>query len=205
MPKLVDALNTPWKITNALGRFLIEPWMRLVMALNGIRWGRGWRFYGAPIIQKHRNSVMRFGDGFSLRSSPQSNPLGIHHPVILSTLRAGATLEIGADFGMSGGSICVAERISIGSNVAVGANTVIVDTDFHPLRPQDRQSDPQGGKTAPVVIEDNVFIGMNCLILKGVRIGRNSVIGAGSVVSRDVPANVIAAGNPAATIGKLAP
>lgn len=203
MPNLRDALNTPWKITNNLGRFLIEPWMRLVMAANGIRWGQGWRFYGAPIIQKHRLSTMRFGRGFSLRSSPQSNPLGVHHPVILSTLQAGAVLEIGDDFGMTGGAICAAERISIGNNVAVGANTVIVDTDFHPLHPQDRLRDPQGGKTAPVIIEDNVFIGMNCLILKGVRIGRNSVIGAGSVVSRDIPPDVIAAGNPAVVIKPL--
>ncbi len=203
MHSILGALRTPWKITNALGRFLIEPRMRWIMASNGIRWGRGWRFYGAPIIQKHRASRMSFGRGFSLRSTPQSNPLGVNHPVILSTLQAGAVLEIGDDFGMTGGSICAAERIVIGDNVAVGANTTIVDTDFHPLHPQDRLRDPQGGKTAPVVIEDNVFIGMNCLILKGVRVGRNSVIGAGSVVSRDVPPDVIAAGNPAVVIGKL--
>ena len=56
---------------------------------------------------------------------------------------------------------------------------------------------------AAVVIEDGAFIGARCIILKGVRIGRGSVIGAGSVVSRDVPAGVIAAGNPAKVVKEL--
>jgi len=200
MNRIIEALYTPWKISNALRRLAIHPWVWIIMRFNGVKWERNWRFYGIPIIQKHRNSVMRFGSGFSLRSSPYSNPLGINHPVILSTFQAGAVLEIGDNFGMTGGSICAAERIIIGNNVAVGANTTIADTDFHPLTPELRYIDPQAAKTAPVIIEDNVFVGMNCLILKGVRIGKNSVIGAGSVVTKDVPPNVIAVGNPALVI-----
>jgi len=146
---------------------------------------------------------MRFGEGFSLRSSAHSNPLAPNHPVVLSTLRAGAVLEIGRNFGMTGGSICAATRITIGDNVAVGANCVITDTDFHPLHPRARLLEPQNGKSAPVVIEDNVFIGMNSIVLKGVTVGANSVIGAGSVVSRNIPSNSIAAGNPAVVLRKL--
>lgn len=205
MNRLNEILQTPWKIGNLLSRWLIYPWMRVLMAANGIRWGRGWSFYGLPIIQKHHQSIMRFGSGFSLRSSVRSNPLGPHHPVILGTLRAGAMLEIGENFGMTGGSICVAERVTIGDNVAVGANSTIVDTDFHPIDPKMRLTHPQDGRTAPITIEDNVFIGMNCLILKGVTIGRNCVIGAGSVVTRSIPANSIAAGNPAAVIRQQKP
>ncbi len=203
MNRLTEALNTPWKIWNQVARWFTYPQVRLLMALNDIRWRPGWSFYGLPIVQKHRQSVMRFGPGFSLRSSVHSNPLSPNHPVILSTLRAGAILEIGENFGMTGGSICVAERVTIGNNVAIGANSVIVDTDFHPINPQMRLTHPQEGKTAPIVIEDNVFIGMNCLILKGVTIGENSVIGAGSVVSRSIPPHSIAAGNPAILIKKL--
>ncbi len=112
-------------------------------------------------------------------------------------------LKIGAGFAMSGGVICAAKSITIGDRVTVGANTTIVDTDFHPLNPQIRNVRPQGAKTAPVIIEADVFIGMNCLILKGVTIGSGSVIGAGSVVTRDVPAGVIAAGNPARVVGPI--
>jgi acetyltransferase-like isoleucine patch superfamily enzyme len=112
-------------------------------------------------------------------------------------------LEIGDNFAMTGGTICAAEKIVIGNNVAVGANCMIVDTDFHPLDAEGRRQHPQEANTVPIHIEDHVFIGMNCLILKGVTIGCGSVIGAGSVVTRDIPAHVIAAGNPARVIREL--
>ena len=78
---------------------------------NHIAWRDDWRFYGLPIIQKHRKSTMRFGAGLRLRSSTRSNPLGVNHPVTLSTWQAGAELEIGENFGMTGGVICTAEHI----------------------------------------------------------------------------------------------
>jgi acetyltransferase-like isoleucine patch superfamily enzyme len=110
---------------------------------------------------------------------------------------------VGDNFAMSGGVLCAAQRITIGDNVAVGANSTIVDSDFHPLSPEERKRHPADGKTATVVVADDVFIGMNCLILKGVTVGRGSVIGAGSVVTRDVPPGVIVAGNPARIIKEL--
>jgi acetyltransferase-like isoleucine patch superfamily enzyme len=85
----------------------------------------------------------------------------------------------------------------------VGANTTIVDTDFHPLDPTERRLRPAEAKTAPIFIEDDVFIGMNCLILKGVRLGQGSVVGAGSVVTKDVPPGSIVAGNPAQVIRRI--
>jgi acetyltransferase-like isoleucine patch superfamily enzyme len=60
-------------------------------------------------------------------------------------------------------------------------------------------------RTAPVIIKDNVWIGMNAIVLKGVTIGENAVIAAGAVVSRDVPANVVVAGNPAVIVKELVP
>jgi acetyltransferase-like isoleucine patch superfamily enzyme len=184
-------------------RIIDYPFNRLLFAVNRIHWGKNWRFYGMPIIQKHRQSMMRFGSNLSLRSSVGSNPLGANHPVILCTWQAGAMLEIGDNFGITGGSICVAERITIGNNVNIGANCMIVDTDFHPLDANIRMELPQTAQTAPITIEDNVFIGMNCLILKGVTIGQKSVVGAGSVVTHDVPSEIIVAGNPANVIRDL--
>jgi acetyltransferase-like isoleucine patch superfamily enzyme len=175
--------------------------VRLVFARNGIPWGLGWRFYGVPVIQKHRHSRMVFGSNLQLRSSLRSNPLGANHPVILCTWQAGAVLEIGDNFGMTGGTICAFGSITVGDNVVVGANTTIVDADFHPMEASRRAW--TDGATAPVVIEDDVFIGMNCLILKGVVIGRGSVVGAGSVVTGDIPPGVIGAGNPARVIRSL--
>ena len=193
-------LDTPWKVINRLNRWLIYPWVRLLFALNRIPWGQDWHMDGAPILQKHRQSSMSFGSGLSLRSSTRSNPLGVNHPVILCTWLPGARLEIGAQFAMTGGSLCAARQLSIGQRVNIGANSTVIDTDFHPLNPEARQSNPQQADSAPVIIEDDVFIGMNCLILKGVTIGKGSVIGAGSVVTSSIPAGVIAAGNPARVI-----
>jgi acetyltransferase-like isoleucine patch superfamily enzyme len=195
--------DTPWKIWNEIWRWIAYPRVRLLFALNGIAWGSGWRVHGVPIIQKHRHSQMIFGPGLGLRSSVRSNPLGPNHPVVLTTWQAGAVLEIGANFAMTGGTICATKRIIIKNNVTVGANTTIADTDFHPLHPEVRRLHPQEAQTAPILIEDSVFIGTNCLILKGVTIGQGSVVGAGSVVTKDVPPNVIAAGNPARIVREL--
>lgn len=77
-----------------------------------------------------------------------------------------------------------------------------IHTDFHPLTPAAGVQDFLAGAHAPIVIEDDVFIGMQSLIRKGVTIGRGSVVGAGSVVTRDVPAGVVA-GNPATVVKEL--
>jgi acetyltransferase-like isoleucine patch superfamily enzyme len=97
--------------------------------------------------------------------------------------------------------------VEIGAECLLGANVMIVDTDFHPLAAEGRRHNhhPACIGTAEVVLERNVFVGANSIILKGVRIGENSVIGAGSVVARDVPANSIAAGNPCRLLRPLTP
>ena len=196
-------LDTPWKLTNEIRRWLLLPWVWLSFTFRGIRWGRGWRLYGMPIIQRHQDSVIQFGPRLQLRSTLRSNPLGPNHPVFLTTWQAGAVLKVGADFGMTGGVICAAESITIGDRVAIGANTTIIDTDFHPLDARWRQEHPADARTAPIVIEDDVFVGMHCLILKGVRLGQGCVIGAGSVVTKDVAPGMIVAGNPARPVGQV--
>lgn len=197
---LRETFATPWKARNEIERLLLTPLAWISLRGAGIEIGPGWQFYGLPIWQKHRQSQLSIGARASFRSTVRSNPLGPNHACIISTRRPGAQLHIGDDFGMTGGSIVCEERITIGHRVLMGANSIITDTDFHPLDAVERQRDPMAGRTKPVVIGDDVFIGMQVLILKGVTIGAGSIIGAGSVVSRDVPPGVIVAGSPAREI-----
>jgi acetyltransferase-like isoleucine patch superfamily enzyme len=104
-------------------------------------------------------------------------------------------------------------EIIIGHYVLIGWNTTIADTDFHPIAPAERIADAMAcsplGKgrprpvvaRKPVIIEDDVWIGPNSTILKGVRIGAGAIIEPGSLVTRDVPAGARVLGNPAQIIG----
>ena len=201
LESLRQARDMPWKASNEIRRWLITPmaWWRL----RGLSIGGGWRCYGLPIIQAHRQSEIRVGRRLELRSSATSNPLGPNRPVIISARRPGASITIGDDFGMTGGSLVCDQRISIGDRVWVGANAIITDTDFHPLDPEKRRTHPLAANTAPVTIEDDVFVGMNALILKGVTIGGGSVVAAGCVVVRDVPPRSVVAGNPARVVREV--
>ena len=189
-------IDMPWRIGNAIKYLIAYPFIRIGFAIHGISWGKNWRIFGMPIIQRHRKSIILLGDGLSMRSWRNSNPLVPSSPVSLSTRKTGAIIKIGSNCGMTGSKIIAAESIEIGNRVMIGANSAIVDTDFHPLDPLERQRDVLNGKHRPVVIENDVFIGMDSIILKGVTIGEGSVIGAGSVVTKDVPSGVIVAGNP---------
>ena len=84
-----------------------------------------------------------------------------------------------------------------------GAKCTIIDTDFHPLDPEIRRRSPRAVQTVPISIGDDVFIGMNCIILKGITIGQAAVVGAGSVVTHDIPAWVIVVGNPTRVVREL--
>ncbi|GAB1420990.1 hypothetical protein MASR2M15_11220 [Anaerolineales bacterium] len=198
-----QAFKTPWKARNEIERLLIMPFAALRWRSAGVKIGSGWKCYGFPLIQRHRDSLLQIGHSANLRSHLRSNPLGPNHAVLLSTRTPQARLRIGDHFGMTGGSIICEESIQIGHRVLVGANVLIMDTDFHPLDPLHRFQFPLDCKTAPVIIGDDVFIGTGAIILKGVTIGHSAVIGAGSVVSRDVAPLSVVAGNPAKLIKSL--
>ncbi len=105
-----------------------------------------------------------------------------------------ARLTIGDNTYITASSIVYcANEIEIGSNCAIAWNTTIMDTDFHHICYSDGT---ENELTGPVRIGDRVWIGCNCSILKGVTIGDNAVIGANTLVNRDVPPNCLAAGNP---------
>jgi acetyltransferase-like isoleucine patch superfamily enzyme len=171
---------------------------------RGVCCGPGLTLYGLPLVSRAPGSAIELGRRVALCSTSRWNPVGVCHPVILRTLNAGAHIAIGDDSGLSGVSICAACSVRIGAECLLGANVVVTDSDFHPVAPTGRrQSSAAAAGAAPVVIEDNVWLGMNVIVLKGVRIGRNSVVGAGSIVTRDIPADCIAAGNPARVVRQL--
>ena len=193
----------PWTARLELRRRLAWPLVRAQFAWHGIEWGTSWKLFGRPILQKHRGSRIALGDGLTLRSWPRSNPLAPTAPVVLSTRRADAVLEVGDDCGFTGTTLVAADRITIGDRVLVGGNASIVDFDFHPLTPEARAENINAGAAAPIVIGDDVFVGMEALVLKGVTIGDGAVVGAGAVVTQDVPPRTVVAGNPAQAVRDL--
>lgn len=126
-------------------------------------------------------------------------------------------LKIGNNVSFRRGSlISITKSIEIGNNVFAAEGVFITDNDGHPIDPLFRkkmtQTKPGSYYWKPdhelvaksnVIIEDNVWIGKNAMILKGVRIGENSIIGAGSVVVKNIPSNSIVGGNPAKLIRNL--
>jgi maltose O-acetyltransferase len=119
-------------------------------------------------------------------------------PVELVAHRTGR-IEIGDRTYINYGvSISAHESVSIGRDCLIGNYTLILDNDYH-----DMADHLKLGESAPIVIEDNVWLGARVTVLKGVRIGAGSVVGAGAVVTRDVPPRTFVAGIPAKVVRKL--
>jgi acetyltransferase-like isoleucine patch superfamily enzyme len=125
-----------------------------------------------------------------------------------------AVIEIGDYCYIANASLVCSERIQIGSRVMIAGGVTIADSDFHPLAPAARLADtvahsPVGDRarrprieTRPVRIEDDVWIGYNATILKGVTVGAGALVGPGALVLRDVPPGVEVAGNPAVVVSE---
>jgi acetyltransferase-like isoleucine patch superfamily enzyme len=189
----------------ALRAFWFRTAVPLRVRADGVRAFRGVRFFGMPIIARAPGSSIELGEASVLCSDSRYTALGVSHPVILRTLSPGALIQIGANTGISGASICAATGITIGADCLIGADTIIADTDFHPIEPHSRRgrSGAAQVRSRPIHIGDNVFLGARVVVLKGVTIGRDSVIGAGSIVRHNIPAGSIALGNPAAVVGSV--
>ena len=147
------------------------------------------------------NGGVIFGNGCIVRSNENSNvSSGGNH----THLQVGenAHIIIGSNVKMSQVYITAMNNVTIQDNVMIGACVKIWDTDFHSADYELRLQS-KGTKTAPVTIKEGAFIGACSIILKGVTIGKHSVIGAGSVVTNDVPDGEVWAGNPAKFIKRI--
>lgn len=177
-------------------------WVPFYLRQSGVRLLGRCFFSGTPVVSLAPGSQVTLDAGGRYLSRSFSTALGVSHPLVLRTLAPGAKIQIGKEVGISGGSICAAQAITIGDHVLLGADTLVADTDFHPLSAQARSSDV-APTSKPVSIGDRVFLGARSVVLKGVTIGEDSVIGAGSVVTKDIPPHSLAAGNPCRVIRSL--
>lgn len=116
-----------------------------------------------------------------------------------------ASIIIGRDVIINNSLVIIADKdeIKIGANSLIGDHVKLYNSDFHPLNPEDRLMGRKNYQHAKINIGQNVWLGSFSIVLKGVTIGDNSVIGAGSVVVGDIPPNVVAAGNPAKVIKQI--
>lgn len=184
----------------SIDRFLAP---RLVRA-RGVVVGRNPRYHGIPVICRDRGAAIVFGDEVVLRSRPLSNALYLSRPCVIAAVERGARICIGNKVGMSAATIVAASQVEIGDGTLIGAEAAIIDTDFHPLDPVRRDAHQTlGAVSRPICIGKRVFIGMRAIILKGVSIADGAVVGAGAVVTHDVTAGDIVAGNPARVVGSV--
>lgn len=152
---------------------------------------------GRPLVRCVRGGTLEIGAGVKINTRVSSNPVIGRTRTSLMVMAPGARMMIGAHVGMSGVCICAANSVEIGERTIIGADALITDTDFHSPLPDGRWSNDAAGASAPVVIGKGCFIGARAIILKGVTIGDGAVVAAGALVTRDVPAEHLAIGNPA--------
>lgn len=143
------------------------------------------------------------GNNFMMTNGEHINPISANQQGSFFTDSPDAKITIGNNVGMSSTRMWIHDKLTIGDNVKIGGGVLLIDTDCHPIDYSIRRTSNKGTCSAPIVIEDDVWIGAQSIILKGVTIGARSIIGAGSVVTRSIPANCIAGGNPCKVIKYL--
>ena len=171
---------------------------RIYLWLNGVEF-YSLKSNGIPFVNLAITGEIIIGKNFKINNNIISCQSGYNGKCRIE-VHKNAKLLIGDNVGISATTITCFSNIIIENNVNLGVGVHIYDTDFHSINPEQRlnsQSDKMFKKNSPIVIEENVFVGAHSIILKGVRIGQNAVIGAGSVVTKNVPQNEIWAGNPA--------
>lgn len=154
-------------------------------------------FLGRPLISVARGGKIVVGDGVRIASARRANPLGLAQPSVLRALTPRAQLILGPGVGLSGTVLCAGNSIEIGQQTILGAGAMVLDTDIHAPAGDFDWRVEFVTNSRPIKIGRGVFIGARAIILKGANIGDRALIGAGAVVTGDVPAGHLAVGNPA--------
>jgi len=199
--RIVNLWRRPWLLSERL-RTLCGPINRLVLRARArfagvrLRLGEGIRVCHPVQIQGAGEIVIgaQVIFGFSLAGATKV-------PILLQVRTPAARLVLGERSAiMNGCEFFVTEAILIGRDCLVGQRCMFIDSDGHDLHPTRRHLE---GHIAPIVLEDNVWLGARVIVLKGVHIGRDAVVAAGSVVTRAVPPGAVVAGNPARQVGSV--
>lgn len=192
-------------IPRKLREFLFKYYNRLLFYLAGVDYGKNLNVYTGITLKKYKGAEVVIGDSFCFFSGSAINPISRNIKGCIF-VNNNAKLHIGNDVGISSACIWCDESIEIGHHVRIGGDCLILDTDCHSLDHIARRTieeDRKQTRTRPIVIGDDVMIGARSIIMKGVHIGARAVIGAGSVVSHDIPEDSIAVGNPCKVIRSI--
>lgn len=176
---------------------------RWELRLIGVSWSFTPTLCGRPFVSRFEGSKIFFGRAVRLDSSRRNNPLGGEKPCIIRTMTPNAQISLADHVGISCGTIVAANSIQIGEQTILGAGCMVLDNDFHVPGPEFTWLTEYQKSSKPIKIGRGCFIGTRSIILKGVTLGDRVVIGAGSVVTKDVPAYSMAAGNPARIVRTL--
>lgn len=173
----------------------------IILKLMKVHYKNNLSIKGRIFVQNR--GTITIGNNVIINSSVYSNPIGGTAKTIMVTCPQGE-IRIGNNVGISNSCLFAMRQIEIEDDVLIGGGCKIYDTDFHSIIPNFRlmTTDPDI-KAKPIRICQKAFIGAHCIILKGVTIGECAVVGAGSVVPKDIPAKEVWAGNPAKFIRKL--
>lgn len=188
------------------GRLLGTLRLRCKARFLGVRTGAGVSAHGPVGLMRWPGSSIEIGAGCSFISSwRRATAATVLAPCRLRTFGPGARIVLGEGCQLTGAALTArSTSIRLGRQVMLAPNCIVVDSDFHaPWPPERRCVDPGLEHDAPVEIGDHAWLGMGCMVLKGVTIGHGAIIGAGSVVTRDVPPLCVAAGAPARVVRRL--
>lgn len=171
-------------------------------------------FYGKNISLGHKSKIdhhskiyiladgkVELGEGATLRSLTKGYHGGMPFPCTILVDRANAHVTIGKNSRLNGVYVHSQKSVRIGKNCVIAAGVNIIDSNGHELISTNRTAGRD--EPEPIEIGENVWIGMNAIVLKGTRVGNNSVIGANSVVSGNFPENSLIIGNPARLVKQL--
>jgi len=184
--------------------FLKKIYLLKYLKNKGVEIGVSAQIVNKPIITKVKSAKIIIGDNVTINSRNEGYHLNMHSPCKLVADKPEAVIIIGNNTRVHGTCIHAYKKITIGNNCLIAANTQIIDANGHLTSFSDvknRINTQDEGRS--ITIEDNVWIGANCIILPGVTIGEGSIISANSVVNTDIPPMSVAGGNYAVVIKKI--